>query len=79
MVRNRHLAKRISDAGWTAFRTIVTSTAADAGAWVIAVPAHSTSQDGSGELYRVVSHPPENKTSGGCGEGFEGDGKAQPL
>jgi hypothetical protein len=27
----------------------------------------------------VASHPPENKTSGGSWEGFEGDGEAQPL
>jgi putative transposase len=39
LVRNHHLAKRISDAGWAAFRTILTSTAAYAGTWVIAVPA----------------------------------------
>jgi putative transposase len=39
LVRNHHLAKSISDAGWAAFRTILTSTAAYAGTWVIAVPA----------------------------------------
>jgi putative transposase len=50
MVRNPHLAKSISDAGWAAFRTILTSTAADAGTWVIAVPAQYTSQDCSGVL-----------------------------
>jgi putative transposase len=42
LVRNRHLAKRISDAGWAAFRTILTSTAAYAGTWVIAVPPART-------------------------------------
>ena len=31
MVRNRRLATSIRDAGWAAFRTILTSTAADAG------------------------------------------------
>ena len=50
MVRNPHLAKSISDAGWAAFRTILTSTAAYAGTWVIAVPAQYTSQDCSGVL-----------------------------
>jgi putative transposase len=50
MVRNRHLAKSISDAGWAAFRTILTSTAAYAGKWVIAEPAQYTSQDCSGVL-----------------------------
>jgi putative transposase len=39
MVRNRHLAKSISDAGWAAFCAILTSTAADAGTWVVAIPA----------------------------------------
>jgi putative transposase len=50
LVRNHHLAKRISDAGWAAFRTILTSKAAYAGKWVIAVPAQYTSQDCSGVL-----------------------------
>jgi putative transposase len=47
LVRNHHLAKRISDAGWAAVRTILTSKAASAGTWVVAVPAQYTSQDGS--------------------------------
>jgi putative transposase len=42
MVQNRHLAKSISDAEWAAFRTILTSTAAYAGKWVIAVPPART-------------------------------------
>jgi putative transposase len=50
MVRNRQLAKSISDAGWAAFRTILTSKAAYAGKWVAAVPAQYTSQDCSGVL-----------------------------
>jgi putative transposase len=50
LVRNPHLAKSISDAGWAAFRTILTSKAAYAGTWVIAVPAQYTSQDCSGVL-----------------------------
>jgi putative transposase len=50
MVRNRHLTKSISDARWAAFRAILTSKAADAGKWVVAVPAQYTSQDGSGVL-----------------------------
>jgi putative transposase len=49
MVRN-HLAKSINDAGWAAFRAILTSKAAYAGTWVVAVPPAFTSQDGSGVL-----------------------------
>jgi putative transposase len=48
MVRNHHLAKSISDAGWAAFRAILEAKAACAGRRVIAVPAHYTSQDCSG-------------------------------
>jgi putative transposase len=50
MVQNHYLAKSISDAGWAAFRTILTSKAAYAGKWVVAVPAQYTSQDCSGVL-----------------------------
>jgi putative transposase len=50
MVRNRHLAKSISDAGWAAFRTILEGKAAYAGRRVIAVPSAYTSQDCSGML-----------------------------
>src|SRR5579859_6943553 len=45
MVRNRHLAKSIADAGWAAFRTILEAKAACAGRRVIAVPPAYTSQD----------------------------------
>jgi putative transposase len=48
MVRNRYLAKSISDAGWTQFRTILCGKAAYAGRRVIAVPAAYTSQECSG-------------------------------
>jgi len=48
LVRNRHLAKRIGDAGWGQFRSILEATAADAGRHVVAVSPHSTSQDCSG-------------------------------
>ena len=48
MVRNPHLAKSISDAGWGQFRTILDAKAACAGRRVIAVPAQYTSQDCSG-------------------------------
>jgi putative transposase len=44
LVRNRHLAKSISDAGWAAFRTSLEGKAADAGRRVVAVPPASTSQ-----------------------------------
>ena len=50
MVRNRHLAKSISDAGWAAFRTILECKAVYAGKRVVAVPPAYTSQDCSGML-----------------------------
>jgi putative transposase len=48
MVRNRHLAKSISDAGWARFRAIFEAKAACAGRRVITVPAHFTTQECSG-------------------------------
>ncbi len=45
MVRNRHLSKSISDAGWGQFLTILHHKAASAGREVVAVPAQYTSQD----------------------------------
>jgi putative transposase len=48
LVRNRHLAKSIHDAGWAQFRTILEAKAACAGRRVIAVPPAYTSQDCSG-------------------------------
>jgi putative transposase len=45
LVRNRQLAKSISDAGWAQFRSILEAKAACAGRRVIAVPPHYTSQD----------------------------------
>ena len=48
LVRNRHLAKSISDAGWAQFRTILEAKAAWAGRQVVAVPPAYTSQDCSG-------------------------------
>jgi hypothetical protein len=45
MVRNHHLATRISAAGWAAFRTILEAKAACAGRQVVAVPPAFTSQD----------------------------------
>jgi putative transposase len=53
LVRNRHLAKSIADAGWAQFRSTLEYTAACAGKRVVAVPAHFTSQDGSGCGERV--------------------------
>jgi putative transposase len=53
LVRNRHLAKSISDAGWAAFRAILDAKAACAGRRVIAVPPAFTSQDCSGCGERV--------------------------
>jgi putative transposase len=48
LVRNRHLAQSISDAGWAQFRAILAAKAACAGRRVVAVPAQYTSQDCSG-------------------------------
>ena len=48
MVRNHHLARSISDAGWAQFRTILDAKAACAGRQVVVVPPAYTSQDCSG-------------------------------
>jgi putative transposase len=48
LVRNHHLAKSISDAGWAQFRSILEAKAAYAGRRVVAVPPAYTSQDCSG-------------------------------
>ena len=45
MVKNHHLAKSISDAGWGAFADILEAKAESAGRRVVRVPAHFTSQD----------------------------------
>jgi putative transposase len=45
MVKNHHLAKSISDAGWGQFISILTSKAANAGRMVIKVNPSYTSQD----------------------------------
>jgi putative transposase len=50
MVRNHHLAKSISDAGWGQFRTTLADKAACAGKRVMAVPPAYTTQDCSGVL-----------------------------
>lgn len=48
LVRNRHLAKSISDAGWYQFRRILEGKAEHTGRRVVAVPPAYTSQDCSG-------------------------------
>jgi len=48
MVRNPHLAKSISDAGWRAFLTLLTFKAAGAGKRVVVVEPAYTSQTCSG-------------------------------
>ncbi len=53
LVRNRRLAKSISDAGWAQFRAILEAKAACAGRRVVAVPPAYTSQDCSGCGARV--------------------------
>src|SRR5262249_14694863 len=54
MVRNHHLAKSISDAGWSAFLSILPFKATAAGRSAIAVPPAYTSQvcSGCGVLVR---------------------------
>ena len=53
LVKNAHLAKSISDAGWGQFRTILEGKAAYAGRRVVAVAPAYTSQDCSGCGERV--------------------------
>jgi putative transposase len=53
LVRNRHLAKSISDASWAQFRAILSFKAVCAGRSVVAVPPAYTSQDCSGCGERV--------------------------
>jgi putative transposase len=48
LVRNRHLAKSISDAGWAHFRAILEAKAVYAGRRVVSAPPAYTSQDCSG-------------------------------
>ncbi len=48
MVKNHHLAKSISDAGWSVFLSILAAKAAYAGRRVVAVPPAYTSQMCSG-------------------------------
>ena len=53
LLKNHHLAKAISDAGWNQFIAITTCKAESAGRRVVKVPAHYTSQDCSGCGARV--------------------------
>ena len=48
LLKNHHLAKSISDAGWSAFLGILSFKAVEAGKAVVAVPAAFTSQACSG-------------------------------
>jgi putative transposase len=53
LLRNHHLAKSISDAGWAQFRTVLAGKAAYAGKRVVAIPPQYTTQDCSGCGARV--------------------------
>jgi putative transposase len=58
MVKNHHLAKSISDAGWSAFLTLLAFKAVDAGKQAVAVPPAHTSQTCSGcgrEVWKGLS------------------------
>ena len=48
MLKNHHLAKSIADAGWSAFLSILSFKAVEAGKTVVAVPPAYTSQACSG-------------------------------
>jgi IS605 OrfB family transposase len=50
MLKNQHLAKSVSDAGWSQFWRILAASAANAGRRVVAVPPAYTSQRCSGAL-----------------------------
>jgi putative transposase len=63
MVRNSHLAKSISDAGWAAFRTILACKAAWASKRVVAVPPAFTSQERSGRVMLKASSARAQRTS----------------
>ena len=52
MLGNHYLAKRISDAAWSQFRSILTSKAESAGRGILAANPAYTSQDCSGCGYR---------------------------
>ena len=54
MVKNHHLAKSISDAGWASFLSILTAKAESAGRQVVQVNPRNTSQlfSGCGEIVK---------------------------
>jgi putative transposase len=77
MVRNRHLSRSISDAGWAAFRSILEAKAVYAGRQVMAIPAHYTSQDCSGCGERVPkSLSVRTHVCSSCGLVMDRDGNA---
>jgi putative transposase len=54
LLKNHHLAKSISDAGWSQFLSILAFKAANAGKQAVAVPPAYTSQDCSGCGERIA-------------------------
>jgi putative transposase len=77
MVRRRHLAKSIADAGWAAFRAIRAGTAVYAGRRVVAVPPACTSQDCSGSGERLPkSLSVRTHVCSSCGLVFDRDENA---
>src|SRR5262249_49956038 len=68
LVRNRHLAKSISDAGWAAFRTTLEYTAVCAGKQAVVMEPAYTSQDCSACGERVKkSHSVRTYVCMSCG------------
>ena len=77
MVKNRHLSKSISDAGWTQFRSWVEYFGKVFGVVTVAVPPHYTSQNCSncGEVVKK-SLSTRTHTSYRCGHTQDRDWNA---
>lgn len=76
MVKNHHLARSISDAGWAQFRSILESKAEEAGSQVIAANPAYTSQMCSGCGLIAAKALSERWHSCGCGASLDRDHNA---